>query len=121
MTRAGPARSLGLKDRGHLGIGASADITVYEDLADREAMFATPVFVFKNGDLVVKSGKIVKVVQGATHVARPDFDRSIEKSLRSYFERYHTVGFDNFKLSDDEIITDGRGSIVIQPTAARVT
>lgn len=119
MTRAGPARSLGLKDRGHLGIGASADITVYEDLADREAMFATPVFVFKNGELVVRGGKIVKVVQGATHVARPDFDRGIEKSLRRYFERYHTVGLDNFKLSDDEIITDGRGSLVIQPTAAR--
>ena len=42
MTRAGPARSLGLKDRGHLGAGAAADITVYDDNADREAMFATP-------------------------------------------------------------------------------
>ncbi len=120
MTRAGPARSLGLKDRGHLGVGATADITVYEDLADREAMFATPVFVFKNGELIVKSGKIVKVVQGATHVARPDYDKGIEKSLRSYFERFHTVGFDNFSLSDEEIITHGYGSLVIQPTAARV-
>ncbi|MBU2583139.1 MAG: formylmethanofuran dehydrogenase subunit A [Alphaproteobacteria bacterium] len=120
MTRAGPARSLGLKDRGHLGVGACADITVYEDLADREAMFATPVFVFKNGELIVKSGRIVKVVQGATHVARPDFDKGIEKSLRSYFDRFHTVGFDNIAVSDDEIRVDGYGSIVVQPTAARV-
>ena len=74
MTRAGPARSLGLKDRGHLGVGACADITVYDDNPDREAMFAKPEFVFKNGELIVRNGKIVKVVNGATHVARPDYD-----------------------------------------------
>ena len=31
LTRAGPARSLGLKDIGHVGPGAKADITVYKD------------------------------------------------------------------------------------------
>src|SRR5665811_2617284 len=31
LTRAGPARSLGLIDRGHLGAGAAGDITVYKD------------------------------------------------------------------------------------------
>ncbi len=121
MTRAGPARSLGLKDRGHLGPGASADVTVYEDLADREAMFGAPVFVFKNGEPIVKAGKIVKVVQGATHVARPQYDPSIETSLIDYFERYHTVRLGNFKLSDDEIVRGDGGRLVIQPTAARVS
>ncbi len=121
MTRAGPARSLGLKDRGHLGVGASADITVYEDLEDREAMFEKPLFVFKNGEVIVRGGKIVKVVQGATHVARPDFDKGIEKSLRNYFERFHTVALDNYKLSDEEIINGGDGgAIVVQPGSARV-
>lgn len=119
MTRAGPARSLGLRDRGHLGVGACGDITVYEDDADKEAMFSTPVFVFKNGELIVKGGKVVKVVQGATHVARPDYDPAIEKSLKDYFSRYHTVQMENFKLSDDEIVEGGRGGIVVQPTGAR--
>jgi len=121
LTRAGPARSLGLKDRGHLGPGASADITVYEDLADREAMFATPVFVFKNGELIVRQGKIVKVVNGATHVARPSYDRAIEAPLKDYFDRYHTVRMENFRLGDEEIVDGGRGGLVIQPTAARVS
>ncbi len=121
LTRAGPARSLGLKDRGHLGVGAAADITVYEDNADREAMFATPELVFKNGELIVRKGKIVKVVQGATHVARPDFDRSIEKPLNDYFTRYHTIRMENFKLGDDEIVDGGRGRIVVQPTRARAS
>jgi formylmethanofuran dehydrogenase subunit A len=82
-------------------------------------MFTTPVFVFKNGELIVRAGKIVKVVNGATHVARPSYDRGIEKSLKDYFSRYHTVQMENFRLSDDEIIDGGRGSIVVQPTGAR--
>ncbi len=120
MTRAGPARSLGLKDRGHLGAGAAADITVYQDNPDREAMFATPELVFKNGELIVRNGKVVKVVQGATHVARPDYDRAIETPLKDYFDRFLTVRMENFKLGDDEIVDGGRGGIVVQPTRARV-
>ncbi len=119
MTRAGPARSLGLMDRGHLAPGAWGDITVYKDDVDKERMFTTPEYVFKNGELIVRDGKIVKVVQGATHVARPQYDSGIEKSLRDYFTRYHTVSLDNFKVADDEIIDHDRGSVVVQPTGAR--
>lgn len=120
LTRAGPARSLGLKDRGHVGVGACADITVYDDIPDREAMFTTPELVFKNGELIVRNGKIIKVVKGATHVSRPAYDRAgIEKSLKPYFDDYHTVRMENFRLSDDEITDRGHGSIIVQPTGAR--
>ena len=121
LTRAGPARSLGLKDRGHLGVGAAADITVYQDNPDREAMFATPEMVFKGGELVVRHGKVVKVVQGATHVARPEYDRSIEKPLKDYFDRFHTMRMENFKLADEEIIRGDKGAVVVQPTGSRVS
>ncbi|MGA8436378.1 MAG: formylmethanofuran dehydrogenase subunit A [Methyloceanibacter sp.] len=121
MTRAGPARSLGLQDRGHLGVGTSADITVYRDNTDREAMFTTPELVFKNGELIVKNGKVVKVTQGATHVMRPAYDRAIEGPLKAYFDRYFTVRMENFKLADEEIIDGDRGSIVVQPSRPRVS
>ena len=39
MTRAAPARLLGLIDRGHLGPGARADIAIYRPQADLAAMF----------------------------------------------------------------------------------
>jgi formylmethanofuran dehydrogenase subunit A len=120
MTRAGPARSLGLADRGHLGVGACADITVYDDNPDREAMFATPEMLFKNGELIVRNGKIIKAVNGATHVARPSYDRGIERQLKRYFDDYNTVRMENFRLSDEEILDHGRGSLIIQPTKARL-
>ncbi|MEZ0279572.1 MAG: formylmethanofuran dehydrogenase subunit A [Methylibium sp.] len=119
LTRAGPARSLGLQDRGHLGVGAAADITIYTDNPDREAMFATPDYVFKGGELVVKKGKVVKVVQGATHVMRPGYDKGIERKLDAYFDRYGTVRMQNFKLADEEIVRGDNGAIIVQPTGAR--
>jgi formylmethanofuran dehydrogenase subunit A len=103
MSRAAPARILGLADRGHLGPGAVADIVVYQPGSNPEQMFAHPERVLKNGQLVVEHGKIVHVTQGRTQVVRPDYDRSIERDLREYFERYHTVRLENFAISDDEM------------------
>lgn len=110
LTRAGPARLLGLTDRGKLSAGALADITVYNDEADREKMFAAPEYVFKNGELVARQGKTVKVVWGATQVVKPDFDPAIEKKLREYFDRYQTTKMDNFKIGDDEFREMGAGA-----------
>ncbi len=118
MTRAGAAKILGLSDRGHLGAGAGADITVYTEQDDKEKMFAKPDYVFKNGELIVKDGEIVKVVWGTTHVVRPEFDNSIEKSLDDYFERYLTMKLKNFKIGDDEITDDPRASLTIHPCQA---
>ncbi len=115
MTRAAPARSLGLTDRGHLGINACADITVYNDLANRERMFAKPEYVFKNGGLVVKKGKVINVPAGAIHTVKPDFDGGIEKHLKLFFDRYHTVKLGNFKISDDELLGYGRDSLIVHP------
>ena len=119
MTRAGAAKLVGLHDRGHLGAGAGADITVYTDDADREKMFAKPDYVFKDGELVVRNGQVVKVTWGSTHTVKPEFDRGIEKDLKQYFERYHTMSMENFKVGTDEIADDGRGKVIVQECKGR--
>ena len=58
ITRAAPARRLGLHGKGHLGVGADADVTIYHDRADREEMFATPRYVIKGGELAVEEGEL---------------------------------------------------------------
>jgi len=112
MTRAGAAKLIGLGDRGHLGIGAAADITVYTEQDDKEAMFSKPSYVFKDGELVVKDGEIIKVVWGKTHTAKPTYDKGVEKGLKEYFDQYHTIQLDNFKIDDDEIAEDGRNQVI---------
>ena len=115
MTRAGAARIIGLKDRGALAPGNFADITIYTENADRQAMFSKPDYVFKDGELVVKDGQVVKVTWGTTHIVKPDYDLSIEKDLKPYFDKYLTMKLGNFKISDDEISEDGRGSLTAHP------
>ncbi len=68
MTRTAPARILGLSDRGHLGAGAVADITVYKPHDNPEEMFSRPSLVFKDGQPIVKNGEVIKEVKGRTHV-----------------------------------------------------
>jgi formylmethanofuran dehydrogenase subunit A len=57
MTSWGPARALGLVDRGHLQPGALADLRCYRRQADLQAMFARPAWVMRRGQLVVRDGK----------------------------------------------------------------
>jgi formylmethanofuran dehydrogenase subunit A len=115
ITRAGPARILGLADRGHLAPGAAADITVYSEQADKAAMFAKPDYVFKDGRLVVRDGKLTEIVWGATHTATPEHDQAIEARLADHFERFMTVRLGNFHISDSEIEALGRGRIAAHP------
>jgi formylmethanofuran dehydrogenase subunit A len=113
LTRAGPARTLGLADQGHLGPGAAADVTVYQDQTDRERMFATPEYVFKNGELVARGGEIVKVTWGRCHKVAPAFDRRIERRLEPYFERFLTMRLGNFVIAEDEMQAFGHGAELV--------
>jgi formylmethanofuran dehydrogenase subunit A len=115
MTRAGAARLIGLQDRGGLSAGNWADITVYTDNADRQKMFEKPDYVFKDGELVVVDGKVVHTKWGTTHVVKPHWEASLEKDLQKYFDRFLTMKLGNFKISDDEITEDGRGSLTVHP------
>ncbi|MGI9336333.1 MAG: formylmethanofuran dehydrogenase subunit A [Gammaproteobacteria bacterium] len=121
MTRAGPARLLGLADRGHLGRGAVADITVYDPHADRERMFERPHSVYKDGELVVEHGELSAVTQGRTLAVKPDYDAGVERRLAAHFERYHTVRLANFKISQDEMVDHIGSEVVVQPCRDGVT
>jgi len=109
MTRAGPARLLGLRDRGHLGAGAAADIAVYREDANREAMFATPAYVFKDGVLVSRAGRVTAVPVGGTHFVAPAYDRGIEQRLRRHLAAQGSVNFDHLAIGHDELCQCCRG------------
>lgn len=121
MTRAGPARLLGLADRGHLGVGAAADVVVYRDQPDREAMFTTPEYVFKDGTLVARSGRITAVTTGGTHFVEPEFDRGIEKTLRKHWETHGSIRFDNVAIGHDELCSCCNGGRLLPAACFEVT
>lgn len=101
ISRAGPARALGLKNKGHLGVGADADIAVYQEMDDKAEMFARPRYVFKGGELVARDGRVVADPPGRTFYVAPQYDLGIEKDIRRHFETAYTVSFENYSISSD--------------------
>ncbi|HEX6407309.1 MAG TPA: formylmethanofuran dehydrogenase subunit A [Gemmatimonadales bacterium] len=100
ITRAGPARLLGLKHKGHLGVGADADVTVYSRDPDIARMFASPRFVLKGGTLIVEEAQLRRAPAGRRLRLAPGYDDSLIPDLRGYFESYSTVSFANYPVQD---------------------
>lgn len=106
MTRAAPAKLLGLADRGHLGAGAVADVAVYRKGKDIAKMLGRAELVFKNGDLVVKDGEIVHYRWGRALRLNPPPDRAIVKRLADYHEQRYGLSLDRFTFPDSAIQRD---------------
>ena len=100
ITRAGPAKCLGLKNKGHLGVGADADITIYDEQEDKELMFNAPRYVIKSGHAVIADHEFTTDFYGKTLHIQPEFDETIVDSIRPFFDDYYSIRFDNYAVSD---------------------
>jgi formylmethanofuran dehydrogenase subunit A len=88
MTRVAPARLLGLTDRGHLGTGARADVAVY-DLdhgGDRARAFRHAALVVKDGEVVVRDGRVTSMRPGRAISLAPGHDAAIGRRMRDYYD-----------------------------------
>jgi formylmethanofuran dehydrogenase subunit A len=103
ITSAGPARALGLSQKGHLGIGADADLTIYNEKPDGELLFRYPRYVIKAGEIVVEEGEIRNISNGRGFLVQPGYDESIEAFLRPLFQQYYTMSFENYPVELERI------------------
>jgi len=118
ITRAGQARVLGLHSKGSLGIGADADIAIYdidprridvskEYLKVRRA-FERAAYTIKGGEIVAKDGVILKSVMGRTfwidaRSASPIYEESYPQAppdLKERFREYWTVELENYFIPE---------------------
>ncbi len=107
ITRAGPARLLGLTDKGHLGVGADADVTIYEEDEDKEKMFSAPRYVIKDGELIIEDHELRADHQGRLLHVAPDYDPQIEQVIEPFFEDFYTIRFANYPV-DDRYVPNGQ-------------
>ena len=101
ITRAGPARILGLSHKGHLGPGADADITIYTPSDNQEEMFDLPRIVIKGGEMMIEQGEIRSTPSGNTHHVAPGFDPDRLGDIQEWFEKYYSIRFRNYPVTDD--------------------
>jgi len=115
-TRAGQARSLGLKQKGHLGVGADADIAIYNinpeqvDISRQYKLvrkaFKNAAYTIKDGQIVVKDGEIVKPIEGKTFWVKPELSNpvlEISPRLKEAFEDYYTVQYENYIVPEHHL------------------
>ncbi|MDP6626521.1 MAG: formylmethanofuran dehydrogenase subunit A [Methanopyri archaeon] len=97
ITRAATAKTLGLTGKGHLGIGADADLAIYrfsED--DIAASFARTVYTIKDGRIVVKNGEVVDTPEGRTYWI--DAGGELTEEDRQVFTKYYTMTLENYPV-----------------------
>jgi formylmethanofuran dehydrogenase subunit A len=112
VTRAGQAKALGLKNKGHLGVGADADVAIYNinpettDIAQKyktaRRAFGNAAYTIKDGVIVVKDGEIVQQVSGKTMWLDVQTNEpcQIDDDMRKRFKDYWTVEYDNYPVFD---------------------
>jgi formylmethanofuran dehydrogenase subunit A len=100
ITRAGPAKLLGLTNKGHLGPGADADITIYSPHENIRQMFELPRYVIKGGEILVEDGEIRETAFGKTMYVLPEYEHSIEHDISEWFEQYYSIRFRNYPVED---------------------
>jgi formylmethanofuran dehydrogenase subunit A len=89
--------------KGHLGVGADADITIYEARPEDTFLFSYPRYVLKGGQVVVEEGEIRTVCDGREHVVRPAYDEQIEEYLRPLFQKVYTISFENYPVEIERL------------------
>jgi formylmethanofuran dehydrogenase subunit A len=103
ITRAAPARILGLPRKGRLGPGADADITIYAPDDDKRRMFALPRYVIKAGEVVVDDGELRAAPMGATLLVAPEVDPGVRLELDAWLLREGSVHPFSFRVGEEEL------------------
>ncbi|MGU3538334.1 formylmethanofuran dehydrogenase subunit A [Methylobacterium sp. A54F] len=100
LTRSGPAKLLGLDDRGHLRPGGRADVAIYRDDPDRTAMFARAKAVLKDGAVIVEDGEVVAWRAGRTLSLGVEADAGMARRTESYLQDRFGQGLDSFAVPE---------------------
>lgn len=100
---AGPARALGLKSKGNLGVGCDADVVIYEEDDSVARMFSHPRYVIKTGEVVIEDGDIRETPEGREFLVNPHYDPSTEEFIQPLFEDCYTMAFENYPVELERI------------------
>ena len=111
-TRAGTAKALGLKSKGHLGIGADADIAVYNIDPKKSdpsrkykrvrRAFERAAYTIKGGKIASKNGEIIESIPGKTFWVdvKTREPMKVNADFKKRFSDYWTVQYDNYMIPE---------------------
>jgi formylmethanofuran dehydrogenase subunit A len=98
ITRAAPARALQLTSKGHLAVGADADVAIYTPDENRQTMFELPRTVLKAGETILDQGELRASPQGGTLFNTPAYDADRLPAVKEWFEDHYSLRFANYAV-----------------------
>ena len=111
VTRTGTAKSLGMTDRGHLGVGAIGDLAIYKLDPDKmdghsiEKAFSLAAYTIKDGQIVVKDGEITATPNGTTICAegevKDDIMEAMLEDVKSHWRDHYSINFNNYAVQKE--------------------
>ena len=118
MTRAMSAKMLGLDaTKGHLGVGADADVAIYDIQPDKvdpsvehekvKKALSFAKYTIKGGEIVVRDGEITATPKGRVYwvnayengVSQAEKDR-LMTDLEERFKKYYSIQLSNYMVED---------------------
>ncbi len=114
MTRAGPAKALGISNTyGGLAPGMDADIAIYplnpenmpSDPAEIEKAFSRCAWLLKDGVVTVRDGEVLTEPAKRTvwvDVKVPE-NAQVQRDIYEHFLRYYSVNLDNYSLFEEHL------------------
>lgn len=107
ITRAAPAKALGLTNKGQLGVGADGDVTLYNaKLGESQGMarmFEQPRMTIKNGTVIVRDGEVSNMHRGARLRAAIENDVDDDGSVVAWLADCGTMSPQQYGLSRNEL------------------
>jgi formylmethanofuran dehydrogenase subunit A len=118
ITRAATAKALKLQSKGHLGLGADADVSIY-DLNPKEVDPSTDykrvrkslsktAYTIKGGEIVAQRGIVKKCKSGTTYWVNPkvtdEVNSSIMPELTEKFRDYYTINLKNYGVPENYLV-----------------
>jgi formylmethanofuran dehydrogenase subunit A len=122
-TRAGQAKALGFRQKGHLGVGADADIAVYninpntvdpsKEFRKVRRAFRRSAYTIKDGRIVVKDGAVVQSFNGRTFWVnvKTSSPMKVTPDLKQRFRDYWTVEYENYFIPEDYLAVSAPVSV----------
>ena len=114
ITRASPAKSLGIGDiKGNLGIGADGDLNIIDLNLKKENIhnnYQSVIDAFSNLNYVIKSGKIIKKDQNldltskgkifwTEGIPKKDRDTFVLNKKKEFYEKYYSSFYKSIKVN----------------------
>jgi len=91
---------LGLTHKGHLGVGADADVTIYTPAPIARPCSSCRDMLSRAARSSSNRARFARDLYGKTLHVAPEFDAGVLPDVKKWFESFYTIQFANYPVDE---------------------